>query len=212
MEKQDLQINESFSFETDGNKYLEVRFSDGEIEISAPNLSAVRLSSGEVYDVSGVDKLKVRNVSGASNYVSLQTFNRLKVGNLATDVSVVNKLIIQRIEEAIQVEASATVDNGTVHVVPAGSLIDVLDITINPNSSKDVLVANAARKSALLQIISATKTPVRIGGPAVAAGRGIYASGSIANPAIIPISVNGVVRVHNESADIATISVTELIT
>lgn len=210
MEKTVLQDDEFFSFETDGNKWLEVRYSDDEIEISAPALSAVRLSSGETYDVSGVDKLKVRNVSGAVNLVSLQTFDRLKVGNLATDVNVMGKVAISSIDEEISVVAQATVENGTVHII-SGSIADSPDMTVLATSQKKILSANPARKSVIFQVMSDTRTAVRFGGVTVAANRGLRASGDINNPAIVPMDVKGDVYAYNESGDDAKISITEVL-
>jgi len=212
VDEQLLSVGESDNYETDGNKWLEVRYSDGEIEISAPNLSPVRLSSGEVYDVSGVAKLTVRNASGAANKVTLQTFDRLKVGNLATDVSVSNAVIVERINQPLDFEANVVFEEGTVHVISGAQVADKDDINISSKQSKKLVDANPNRKAVLIQILSDAKTALRIGSSNVSAIRGIYAAGSKLAPAIVPIETSAELHAFNDTDGVAAVvSITEVL-
>lgn len=195
-------------------KYLNVFSSNRAFSISSKDegLAKTTVKAGFSYDLEGYRLITFHNdgIDDLDTDFEMSTL-RVVTGSNA-GVEILNTPTIQRIIEPIAVTAEATVENGTMHLIAAGSLADIVDITINANSAKDILVANADRKSALIQVISATKTPVRIGGATVASGRGIYASGSLANPAIIPISVKGLIRIYNDSNEQATISAVELLT
>lgn len=210
MDEKILQPSESFTYETDGSKWLEVRYSSGEIEVSSPTLNPVRLSSGEVYDVSGSSKLTIINVSGEENTISLQTFDRLKVGNLATDVAVTNKVVIDRIEQALTVNAQFD-SNNAIHVVSGGTYKAHADKTVNAKQSRELLPANANRKFATIQLISGAVTPVRIGDATVAANVGSYVSGSLAKPATIEIKTTDAIHAFNDADSEANFTITEVL-
>ena len=205
-----LQINGTTNFDVEG-RYLEVRSATGEIEISGNGLAVMRLSSGEQVDLHDIEKIKVRNVSGSANIVDLQTFSHLKVGNSVTDVAITNIPSIQRIEEAIQVTAQATVENGTMHVILGTTIADSPDISINAKSKKLLLAANSDRKAVLIQVISSKKTQLRIGGVSVTAGRGAVVAGSINAIGSMPIETSGAIYAFNESSEQAKVAIVEIL-
>lgn len=195
-------------------KYLNVFSANRAFAISSKDegLAKTTVKAGFSYDLEGYRLVTFHNdgIDDLNAEFEMSTL-RILTGS-SSGVEIVNEPWLMGFRNPIAVTAEATVENGTMHVLAASSLADIADININANSAKDILVANADRKSALIQVISATKTPVRIGGATVASGRGIYASGSLANPAIIPISAKGLIRIYNDSNEQATISVTELLT
>ena len=195
-------------------RYLNVFSASHSFYISSKDegLAKTVVKAGFSYDLGSYAFITLHNDDIEDLDVEFEVSNLKIVTGSNTGVSIVNNPSIQRIIEPISVSVNTTLENGTVHVVSASLLADKADITIAAGESKSVLLADAGRKSALIQVISETRTPIRIGGVNVARNRGIYASGSKGNPAIIPIDCQGVVRIHNESEQVATVSVTELLT
>lgn len=196
------------------SKYLNVFSASRAFSISSKdeNLEKTIVKAGYSYDLEGYRVITLHNDGQDDLDVEFEMSTLRVVTGSSAGVEIVNNPSIQRIIEPISVSVNTTLENGTVHVVSASLLADKADITIAAGESKDVLLVDAGRKSALIQVISETRTPIRIGGVNVARNRGIYASGSKGNPAIIPIDCQGVIRIYNESEQVATVSVTELLT
>lgn len=196
------------------SKYLNVFSASRAFSISSKdeNLEKTIVKAGYSYDLEGYRVITLHNDGQDDLDVEFEMSTLRVVTGSSAGVEIVNNPSIQRIIEPISVSVNTTLENGTVHVVSASLVVDKADISIEAGQYKDVLLANADRKSALIQVISETRTPIRIGGVNVARNRGIYASGSIDNPAIIPIDCQGLVRIYNEGNVLAMISVTELLT
>ena len=191
-------------------RYLNVFSASHSFYISSKDegLDRTVVKAGFSYDLESYAFITLHNDSIDDLEVDFEVSNLKSTGSNA-GIEIVNTPTIQRIIEPIKVTVNT---DGTVSVVSASLLVDKADITIAAGESKSVLLADADRKSALIQVISETITAVRIGGVNVARSRGIYASGSKSNPAIIPIDCQGVIRIYNESDKVATVSVTELVT
>ena len=117
---------------------------------------------------------------------------------------------IDRIREPIQVTASATVENGTVHVISGANLVISDDVTINAGQAKRLSGLNSERKALLVQVISSSRTQLRLGDSSVSQGRGIVLAGSISAPGSMPVETSGELWAFNESSEPATISVMEV--
>lgn len=117
---------------------------------------------------------------------------------------------IDRIKEPIQVTASATVENGTVHVISGANLAISDDVTINAGQAKRLSGLNSERKALLVQVISSSRTQLRLGDSSVSQGRGIVLAGSISAPGSMPVETSGELWAFNESSEPATISVMEV--
>lgn len=117
---------------------------------------------------------------------------------------------IDRIKEPIQVTASATVENGTVHVISGANLVISDDVTINAGQAKRLSGLNSERKALLVQVISSSRTQLRLGDSSVSQGRGIVLAGSISAPGSMPVETSGELWAFNESSEPATISVMEV--
>lgn len=206
----DLAIGQKVPLHTDGD-YLLLRAATGAIELSKNGGQGYGMMVGETIETKTIDKLILNNVSGALNTVVFESVDFEVKSSGVSGVNVLNKPVIQKIEESINVNAQATVDNGTVHVIPAGSVSETPDTTINATTGKQLLAANAARKAVIFQVISATKTNVRFGGVNIAAGRGLMAAGSAAAPAVVVLECKGAIHAYNESASQAKISITEVL-
>lgn len=118
---------------------------------------------------------------------------------------------IDRINESIQVTASATVENGTVHVISGATVTDWPDKTIPAGQSVKLADLNPNRKALLVQVISAQKTVLRIGGAHVAHNRGALLAGSSAAPAAMPVETAAELWAHNASDTPATVAVLEVL-
>lgn len=118
---------------------------------------------------------------------------------------------IDRINESISVTASATVENGTMHVISGAAVTDHADKTINGSQKVKIAGLNPNRKGLLIQVISDTKTVLRIGGASVAAGRGALVVGSMAAPGSMPVETAAELWAFNESTDPATVAVLEVL-
>lgn len=181
------------------------------ISNSSLGLSPITVKSGWILDMAAYPSLDVFNPT--DNPITLELESqpvKISAGG-GESVFISNKPVIQRIEEAIQVNAQATVENGTVHIVPGTSINDVQDKTVNAGAKVQLLAANPNRKSVLVQVISATRTDLRIGSSTVAAGRGVYVAGSKAAPGVMPIESTGAIYAFNESNETALLSVTEVV-
>ncbi|QYK03127.1 hypothetical protein [Shewanella psychrotolerans] len=207
-----LQAGETRLFPTAGRYFNVIAASDTfELSNSALGLAANQIKAGWIVDLEKYPSVDIENKHSYPITLELQS-SQLKINAAGGEsVSISNKPIIQRIEESIRVDAQATVENGTVHVVLGASVADAQDITITAGQKVQVLAANPDRKSALIQVLSATRTDLRIGSNAIQAGRGVFVSGSKSAPAVMPIESTGALYAFNESGDIATLSVTEII-
>lgn len=117
---------------------------------------------------------------------------------------------IDRINESIQVTASATVKNGTMHVISGASIADSTDKTIAAGQRIRMADSNPNRKALVLQVISASKTTLRVGSDAVSANRGALVAGSLSAPAVMPIETTAELWAYNASDTTATVTVLEV--
>lgn len=194
-------------------RYLTVRGASGEVFISNADmgLGETPIRKNDVADLldmgSVPDFVYLQNKGAAPIELDIVT-SQLR---LATNDVTISGGAIDRINESIQVTASATVENGTMHVIPGGSLVEQADIPIPAGTKVKVATANALRKALLVQVISATKTQLRVGGVMVNAGRGALLVGSLGAPASMPVETNGDVWLYNESAEAATVAIIEVL-
>lgn len=206
-----LQAGESRLFPTAG-RYLNVIAASDSFVISnsALGLSANAVKAGWIIDLDKYPSIDLENPTDKTLSIELQS-SQLKINAAGGEsVSISNKPVIQRIEESINVTAQATVENGTVHVVPGTNLHADQDKTIGTGSKVKLLAANPNRKSVLVQVISESRTRLRIGSSSVSAGRGVFIAGSITAPASMTIECSGDVYAFNESDETATVAVTEV--
>ncbi len=127
-------------------------------------------------------------------------------------VEIVNNPTIQKIIDPIDFEANVTFNEGTVHVITPTQIADKSDVTVNAKVSGKIADANPNRKALLIQVLSESKTELRIGSDNVSATRGIYVAGSKAAPAVIPIETTAEIHAFNDTDGVqAVLSVTEVL-
>lgn len=196
------QISEKMQYD-----WLIYRSGEGDIEISAPSMDPTKLEVGDVINVADVDVLRIKNLLGESQDIELQNSPREIITNNTKQVRIVGGFL-DTIQQPFQVEANATVNNGTVTSQSPNALGDVADITISAGAKVQVLgTTTKARRVVTLQNISATQTTLRVGGATVAAGRGAVLRGSNDAIASAEFETTGAVYVHNQSATAATVAV-----
>jgi hypothetical protein len=193
-------------------RWLIYRDGKGEIEISTPNIEPTVLEVGDVFDLGdtsqGAHSVRVRNMLGEQNDIKLQVSKQQIVTNNTKQVKIVGGNL-DSILEPFEVTATATVENGTVTNLSHDTLEDKADMPIAAGATVVVLAANnaALRRVVSVQNISATETLLRVGSANVAAGRGSIIKGSIDAIASWDLDCVGDVRIHNESAQAALVTV-----
>lgn len=207
-----LQAGQTRSFPTAG-RYLNVIAASDSFLISnsAKSLAVITVKAGWIIDLADYASVDIENPSQNAITLELESQNVKISAAGGESVAISNKPVIQRIEESIRVDAQATVENGTVHIVPGTTINDDVDKTVNAGAKVQLLAANPNRKSVLVQVISATRTDLRIGSYSVTAGRGVYVAGSKSAPGVMPIDSTGAIYAYNESGSLATLSVTEVV-
>ena len=206
-----IAANKSAKLSAEG-RFLLLRSSTGALEIKAQNRDSYQMLVGESLQVDNDNNFIVKNLENSEIIAVFESvdYKVQSAGNAA--VTVANKPIIQRIEEAIQVNAQATVENGTMHVIASTSLADLQDKTIAAKTKSLLIGANPNRKAVLIQVISDEKTELRVGTSNVSSNRGIFVAGSKLSPAIIPIETTAELHAYNDHGTAtATIAVTEVL-
>ena len=185
-----------------GARYLNVFSASSAFTISSKSegLTETTVKSGFSYDLESIGVVTFHNRSDTDLHVEFEISSLRIITGSNAGVDIVNQPVIQRIVEPIAVTAQATVENGTVHVISGKQFTDSTDVTLGAQAKVKLLSENPDRKAALIQVISDTRTSVRIGSSSVGASRGLFASGSLTNPAIIPIESGAEIYAYNVDA------------
>lgn len=190
-------------------KFLVCRRIEGEILISNPDkgLAETRIYQADTPILQDFNMIYVKNNNATESTITLQSTSIPIQVSDGGSVSISGGSI-DSIIEPISVTAQATVENGTVTNLSHLTLEDAADLTINAGATVTVLAADnaASKRTVLVQNISATETQLRVGGATVAAGRGAIIKGSIDAIASYENNILGAVKVHNESATAAKIT------
>ncbi|MBU3022879.1 hypothetical protein [Aestuariibacter sp. A3R04] len=188
-------------------KYLSVIGANGQFVVNAPALGNVIGKIGRQYVLDNITEVLFINDSGDPIEIEYEIANIQIFGSGSGSVSIENKPTIRRIEEAIQVNAAATVENGTVTAQSHDSLIDFDDITIPPGTKIKIIDAEAVnRRTVIMQVISSVTTRLRIGSNTVTAGRGLVLEGSTDAIASLEFEAITDIYAYNESPDDAVVS------
>jgi hypothetical protein len=189
-------------------KYLIGRKITGNITFANPDkgLGETRIYQSDIIELSGYNTVFIKNNGLNTVDVELQSSKVPIVVNAGGSVTIAGGSI-DSIIDPILVEATSTVEDGTVTNLSHSSLEDKLDISIPADSTLQVLAADgaASRRSVSIQNISVTETLCRVGGIDAAAGRGAIIKGSIDAIASWDGETLGIVKIHNETGTAAKI-------
>lgn len=206
--KMSLQPGEKRLYALSG-KYLLARRIEGRILINDADtgLPETEIRQADIIELTNQRQLTVQNAGNAVAVIELQSSTvpiRLNDGGSVT----ISGGSIDSIRDSIQVEAQATVENGSIIPLSPALVNQLNDVNIPANSAVTIMPANptAKRRVVILQNISAEQTILRIGStPAVNAGA--LLPGSINAIATLEIDTKGEIRARNISATAATVSV-----
>jgi hypothetical protein len=191
-------------------KYLICRKVQSTILISSPDngMGDTEVRQSDNINLEGFKSIFVKNDGAIDADIDLQSSMVPIAVNDGGSV-VISGGSIDSIVEPIQVTASATVEDGTVTNLSHTSLEQSNDIAVPGNSTVTVLVADnvSFKRTVNIQNISATETLLRVGGNAVAANQGAIIKGSMDAIASWESDNLGVIKVHNESASAAKVSI-----
>lgn len=191
-------------------RFLICRRIEGVIAISQPDigLGETRIKQADVITLDNTRSIFIHNKGDSSATIEVQSTAVSIASNDGGTVTIAGGSI-DSIRDSIQVDAQATVENGTMTSQSPDTLNDVVDVVIPAGQRVQVVSADPtkARRVILLQNISATATRLRVGSAAVAANRGAVLENQADNIASFELECTGAVYVHNASGDPATVSV-----
>jgi len=201
-----IPAGEQFDFDvTAKGRNLLLRSVSKTVFLESDDFRGLILESGDAVDVGDYGEMRFINLHDVAITVSYQI----------SDLNVINQaqqnVIIQRIIEPIQFEASVRVVDGLkVDPMSPSQLFTIADQTIEAGSTLKVSSERTNRKETAIQVISELETTLRIGNSSVNAGSGALLSGSIQNPAAFTVNSSAAVYVHNTSNTAATVAVLEV--
>ncbi|MGI2932280.1 hypothetical protein [Vibrio fluvialis] len=208
MPKVTIKPGDIFPFDVgNSGKYLLIRFTDHGVSLGSDNFRSQGIQTGDAINVEAHSVMRFENGTEQTVSVDYQITD-LKVATNATQ-----NLVIQRIIDPIQFEASVKVVDGLkVDVIAAASLNSLPDITIQPGETVKVTSNAANREKVAIQVISESVTTLRVGGANVAVNVGALLVGSVNAPASMSVDTSGDVWVFNTSQEsVATVAVSEVI-
>lgn len=115
---------------------------------------------------------------------------------------------IDRIKESIKVDAQATVEDGSMTSLSPDTVASFPDVVIQAGQKARLMNASAdRRRTVVIQNISASFCPVRVGAGIVGAGVGVYLGGELDAPASMELNTTGELWAYNDGATPATLTV-----
>lgn len=184
-------------------KYLIVRQTSAPVFISADGLSPQRLESGDRINV-----LEFRNMFLSHNQSKAVNFD-YQVSDLEHKPASTSGLVVQRIIEPIQFEATVKVQDGLkVESIAPKQFVTQPDVEIAPQSK--VKVTSSGAKHITAQVISDDFTTVRLGDFNVSGNRGLLLEGSRRAPGSLSLEYSGDLYVFNASQSTARICIVKV--
>ncbi|ASA54420.1 hypothetical protein [Vibrio gazogenes] len=184
-------------------KYLIVRSTSAPVFISADGLSPQRLESGDRINVLEFEKMFLSHHSHKTVNFDYQ------ISDLEHKPASTSGLVVQRIIEPIQFEASVRVEDGLkVATIPSSQMVTHPDIEITPQT-KTKLTSGGYRQ-VVMQVISDELTDLRVGDFNVSGNRGALVIGSKAAIGSLSFNFSGELYVYNVSSNTARLAVLEV--
>lgn len=191
-------------------KYLVLRSTTGAIEISAAGGDGFEMLVGENLEIFDVNKFNIKNITNETVTAVFANPDFKVRSSGGSSVTVVNDIVVKRIEEAIQVTADATVENGSMRLIRANQYIPIADTVIPANDYVQIALTRVVKnRRVTLQSVGVNGvTKLRFGKDATinGGGKGLLLQGDISNPASIIIENESSIFVYNESDNAAIIT------
>ncbi|MBY6095125.1 hypothetical protein [Ferrimonas balearica] len=183
-----LQSGEIRPFPT-GARWLNVISASGAFIIANHDqgLPDTTMKGGWIADVQDFTAVELQNPGAEAVTIELQCSALRIQASGSNSVEVSNAVVVERINQALQVTASATVDGGTMANLSANRHQALATKTINPGETVKLCDARmAAGRAVLMQVLSAddTTAQVRISHEAPGESSGLMLLGSAIAPAL----------------------------
>jgi len=212
MPKKTLQPNDEVLIQTSG-KFLSIIDATTAFKIHSPSFGVLVGEVGRQYELTNVSEVTFVNDSGAILNLEYEVAN-IKVSSGGKGlVSVSNEIVVKRIVEAIQVNATSTVENGKMSKLVSNNFepISFVNSTIVAGATVKVLAARAAlNRLVTIQLITddVNMGEVRIANSALnaTATSGIFLQGNKDAPAGYEWETETDIYVHNPTASAVTIA------
>lgn len=191
-------------------KYLSIVDAVNNFTIESPFFGSVVGEVGRQYNLESVNEVVFVNDNETPIDIEYETANIQITTSGKGVVTVGNEIVVKRIVEAIQVNASATVENGKMAMFVANNFapIAVAKTNIGAGQTIEVLLSRAAlSRTVILQLItdSVDMGDIRIGSTALNAVDGIFMQGNKDAPAQFVLETATAVFVHNPTESAVTI-------
>ena len=212
MPKITLQPNEERLIQTSG-LFLSILDSSGNFKLSNPKIGVVSGSVGRQYQLTDIADMLFINDSDVAINIEYEVANIVITAVGKSAVTVSNEIVVSRIIEAIQVEATSTVEDGKMSrkVNNNFSPIPTDKITINAGATIEVFARRSAlNRIAIVQLITDAENmaEIRIGNSAlnVGANKGIFLQGNKDAPSAYEWETETAVFVHNPTGEAVTLA------
>ena len=184
-------------------KYLIVRQTSAPVFIFADGLSPQRLESGDRINVLEFEKMFLNhNQSKAVDF-------DYQVSDLEHKPASTSGLVVQRIIDPIQFEATVKVQDGLkVEGIAPKQFVTQPDMDIAPQTK--VKVSGSGAKRITAQVISDQLTAVRLGDFSVSGNRGLLLEGNRSAPGSLSLEYSGDLYVFNASQTTARICIVKV--
>ena len=202
-----LTSNQNFDFNvSEKGKYLLIRSCDSGVVLGSDEFRSTGIQTGDAINVSEFDAMRFENPTDETLSVEYQ------ISDLPISTNATQNLVIKRIIDPIQFEASVKVEDGLkVEQIAPSQLNSLPDIEIQAGQTVKVSSNELGRKQTTIQVISDRVTLLRVGGADVGADTGAILRGSFDAMASTVIDSSADVYLHNTASEVAKVSVTEVL-
>jgi len=193
-----------------GGLFLSIVESSSRFVVESPEIGTLAGEVGRQFKVPNINQVFFVNETEQSIDIEYESSNIEVSAGTKGIVSVGNSITVQRIIEAIQVDANATVENGKMALLPASGFAPIDDVNIAPGQTELIVNSRqATNRKVTLQVITddTDMSTVRMGtSPVLSDGQGIFLQGNKNAVSGYEFSTEQAVYVRNTGDKTATIT------
>ena len=189
--------------------YLSIINATGKFSVESPQFGAVVGEVGRQYELPGITQVTFVNPGDTDLDIEFETANIKVSASGKGIVTVGNEVIVKRIMEAIQVTASATVENGNMARLTGNQFAPLGTTTIPAGQTVKVVNSRQAlNRLVTLQLVTDDPTmgEIRLGTTAGTAPAGIFVQGHKDAPGGYEWATEAAVYVHNPTGSPVTLA------
>jgi hypothetical protein len=193
--------------------YLNILSASANFIVESPEIGRLTGKTNKRFEMGTFRSVDFVNESNASIDIEFEIANIKTTSSGESNVNVQNEVVVKRIVEAIQVNASATVEDGKMSKKVANIFqpIDAAKVSIEAGATIEVFPARAAlNRKVTLQLITDNPdmSEIRVGNSAdnTTATKGIFMKGHEDVPAVYQWETETAVFVHNPNLTAITLA------